>query len=356
MLAASLRYGTLRRQTLFLVLAAVDGRGLDEVARRLGSFGFGGDPAVVGAATVVGRAIIALRRPRDLVNALLGQVPSGLLGALRRFGDDPLDEPRLYLELVRLCGSEDPADRCRVRCLGQISGDLNGSQVEVISLLDPLLLHPAIVARIYKRAQVAEIEHALTYIRQRCARASDAAIRVSLGRLTPNGHRSDLIKHWAERFDRAPVNPDFNSDPTLVVLDSAAALTEAGRRFKNCLSGKVPEVILGVCAFVEYKPERSDEPSLIIEMRYTTGGYLLEGIYAANNRRVHPARVRTLREKLAGHGILLRAHAPGDPRGVRATANLLNEADLVEPDSVSGWGVEAIDIEGDLEKLLVEAA
>lgn len=341
---------------MFLVLALVEILGIDEIASHLRSSAITPEFGDATPSIIVGSTILQVRRPRDLVRSILAGPPVGFLGVLRRLGPDPVGEPRIYYDCARMHLSKDPADRRRVRVLGQIAGNLVGAQIQVVDALDPLLLHPALVGRLYELRQVAEIHAALSYIRARCSGATDDAIRASLGRIRPDGHRGDLVKFWAARFDRPPVKLDLRDDPTMSVLDSAAALTDAGKRFKNCLGSKINEVFLGAFAFVEIRHDDGVEFGSIAELRHTNQGYVLEGLYARENRRVHPRRAQAARKKLAAYGVALLAHAPGEVEPVVAAARLLNEHALVEADNDTGWGIELLEVAEDLEQILDEAA
>jgi hypothetical protein len=219
-----------------------------------------------------------------------------------------------------------------------------------------VLLHPALVATIPQTQQVAELHRALAYVRAHCSRATDEAIRASLGRLKPGGHWADLIRYWAARFDRLPCTLDTHGDPTLFVLDSGEALINAGRRYKNCLKTKVHEVLIGTYLFVEYLPEAPGQPGLICELRRTTQGYLLEGIYARENRRVRSDRACIVRGKLAACGVAILDHAPGDWKALDATARALGIVDFDEPDLAGGWGDEMLGAAEGLQRILREAA
>ncbi len=338
LLASTLYFGPARRQAVFLLLASFDWLGQAEIASRFRRAIEDCDAPDRSDEAATGRAILLLRRPRDLVRALFGSVPNGLLGAMQRLGHDPVGTPETYKELQRLFLSAAAPDRHRVKVLGQMSGSLVGAQIEIVSLLDPVLLHPAFVANVYETKQVNELNAALAYVRARCSGANDEAIRSSLSRLKPGDHRSTLYKWWTHRFDRLPRTLDTRGDPTLVILGSADALSSAGRRYANCLRSKVGEVYLGNYVYIEYRPA-APEPGVIAELRVTTQGFLLEGLYARKNCKVRPERAATVRRKLAACGVALYDHAPDDPDLVAAAAQVLNQYNFAEPDN-TGWGVE----------------
>lgn len=338
LLASTLYFGPTRRQAVFLVMASIDWLGQAEIASRFRRAIEDHDAPGQSDEAVIGWAILLLRRPRDLVRILFGTVPDGLLGAMHRLGHDPVGGPETYQELQRLFFSDTPADKRRVKVLGQMTGSLVGAQIEIVSLLDPLLLHPAFVANVYETKQVAELNAALAYVRARCSRATDEAIRSSLARLKPGDHRSTLYKWWTYRFDRLPRTLDTRGDPSLVILGSAEALADASRRYANCLKSKAGEVYLGNYVYIEYRPA-VPEPGVIAELRVTTQGFLLEGLYARKNCKVRPERAAAVRRKLAACGVALYDHAPDDRDLVTAAALVLNQYNFSEPDN-TGWGVE----------------
>ena len=352
LLGASFRFGGRRRQAMFLALGLVEVLGLDEVVAHLRSSEYAWEFESQDSAVLLGQAILHLRRPRDLVRTIIAGPPPGLLGALGRLGPNPLN-PRLYHELARVFLSTDPGDRRRAKVLGQIEGSLVGAQIEIVSKLDPALLHPALVSKLYEVEQVDEIHHGLTLIRRYCTGASDDALRTSLTRLRRDGHRSDLVKAWANRFDALPHHPDVGADKTLIVLATAAMMRDAARRYKNCLEDKIYEAFLGISVFVECQPA-VDAAGIIAELRRTNTGFVLQGMYAANNRRVRPDRADFVRRKLMSCGVAILAHAPEDPEVIRSTARMLDQWTLGEPDNQS-WGDEPHDAVADLRQAL-EAA
>lgn len=354
LLALTFRFGVQRRQALFLMLAAVREDGISEIADRLRHRELPPDFRDLEDAALLGRAVVHLRRPRDLVRAVLG-APDGLLGALARLGPDPLEEPDLYRELHHLFASATPADRRRAKILGQIQGDLAGGQIAVVSRLDPLLLHPAIVSKIHDVEHVAELHHALAYIRSYCSGATEAGIRASLGLLRPEDSRVDLVRAWSKRFDLLPYDLDTSSDPTLVVLASAAAMNDAARRYRNCLASRISDVFLGTHLFAEYQPIGRSEPGVIAELRRIERGFFLEGLYGVGNTRVRADRANLVRRKLAACGVALLDHAPASPEMMHAVAGMLGAWPLGLPDN-NAWGEEVIQATTDLGPPLDEAA
>lgn len=321
-----------------MAMASCDWIGQREVANRLRlAASIIDSPGQIDAATI-GQSIMTLRRPRDLIRALFGMVPDGLVGVMQRLGDDPAGEPVTYMELQRLFFSNASDDKRRVKVLSQMSGRLVSDQIEVVSMLDPVLLHPSLVASITEKKQVADLNATMSYIRARCSTATDEAVRASLLRLKPGEHRSILFRWWAHRFDRLPRSLDTQGDPTIVLLETAKQLVSVSRHYGNCLKSKIGDVFVGNYVYVEYRPE-APEPGVIAELRVTTRGFVLEGLYAAKNRKVRQERAAAVRRKLAACGVALLDHAPDQPEIVAAAAQVLGLYNFAEPDN-TGWGVE----------------
>ncbi|MGH1570891.1 hypothetical protein ACRAWG_09710 [Methylobacterium sp. P31] len=278
-----------------------------------------------------------------------------MLGTLARLGDTPIGEPRTYYELARLFLSRDPADRRRAKVLGQISGGLAGPQVEIIGRLDAVLLHPNLVTKLHEPEDVEELSQALSYVRTYCSWATDDAVRASLTRLRPKDSCVTLIKSWANRFDRLPHGLDTRGDPNLVVLATAAMMTAAGRKYRNCLKTRISESFLGSTLFVGFRPSDAREPGAIAVLRRTNAGFFLEAMYAAENRRVRADRADLIRHKLMACGVAVFDHAPGDPAIVRSVARMLGQWALGDPDN-DGWHAELLDAAEEPQQTLPEVA
>jgi hypothetical protein len=202
---------------------------------------------------------------------------------------------------------------------------------------------------------VEELHQALAYVRTYCSWATDDAIRASLSRLRPEDSCGTLIKSWANRFDRLPHELDTRGDPDLVVLASAAMMTAAGRKYRNCLKARISESFLGSTVFVEFRPSDAREPGAIAVLRRTNVGFFLEAMYAAENRRVRADRADLIRRKLMACGVAVFDHAPGDPAIVRSVARMLGQWVLGDPDN-DGWGGDPLDAVEDIQQTLPEVA
>jgi hypothetical protein len=279
--AHSYRWGPVKRQAVFFVMTQIHaGVAVPELALR---FAHRAPFTSTDPFARLGTMLDTLRA-RDIMRAMLGEVPDGLLGTMDRLGHEPMSDPAWYGTLIRLYRPKTPVDRCRTRVLGQIVGKLKGGQIEAVSVLDPVLLHPHVLARLANGTEAQKLNLTVAYVRSRCSTATDVALRQSIERIPADLSLKKWVARWADRFNTLPETaPDLTPEPTLKLISTGAALADAGRRYRNCLSTKVGEAITGRYAFVEYRPPASDGPGAIAELRYTSRGYVLDGIYARSN-------------------------------------------------------------------------
>ncbi|MGF3027377.1 hypothetical protein ACQVP2_31785 [Methylobacterium aquaticum] len=302
---------------------------------------------------VIGR-VLAVLKPREIVEAIFKVAPDGFLGLLRRLGPDPLPDPALYRELHRLFASRDPADRARVLVLRQSPGTISHTQIAIVLALDPVLLHPRFVRKIESLKEARDLNAALGYVRAHCSAATDEAIRQSVSSFPEKKIIEAFLRGWARRFDRLPF-PLVVHDPSLIVLDTGAALVDAGRRYDNCLATKVPEVLVGRNLYIEIKT--GTNRSLIAELRRTSRFWVLQMLYQRGNGRVPRDLAAAVRSKLATHGIAIYDRPSTSVAGLDAAAKMLDiydwrlsdvsEFDTPEPLTLS-------EIEAELDSLVRE--
>ena len=337
-LATSFRWSALRRQVMFLIIDQVSRTDTDfDLVKFAGQCG-NDQPGI--STNPLGRigAALTTQRPQHVLRAILGTVPEGLIGALRRLGLEPATRPECYGTLLRIFASDDVINRLRVRLIAQSTGPIKSGQIEALAVLDPVLLHPSVFTKTRSMAEARTLNAAVGYLRARCRTATDQALRQSLDSISVNLTIGHWLKRWAARFDCLPDRTSiFATDPTLHVLDSGPALIDAGRRFGNCLKTKVGEVITGRYVFVEHRPD-VDAPGAIAELRYTSKGYVLDGLYSRNNGTLSQDRATALRARLARCGVAIRGHAPGNDEQLTATAKLLGIYDWRGRGGDMQWG------------------
>jgi hypothetical protein len=338
-MAASLYWGDFKRQVFFLVLSEIDGRDPAPIAERLRAAAPGVCHPGLDPLAVIARACVVLR-PRDLLKALIGEVPDGLAGVLSRLGPDPISPARFrYHALLRIFSSPEPDDRLRARVLRQIGGTLTSDQIGIVASLDPIFLHPSFVLRVPCRTTASGLTHVLAHIRRVCSSASDEAIGQSVERIG-DMTISQWARRWMDRFDRLPHDHPFSGAPDFRVLDTGGAMTEAGRehRFANCLRDRTAMVALGRNLYVEYlRPDLAS--GLIIELRRTTAGWLLEQTHGRRNRRVRLSVALAARERLRALGIVLLDHAPGERIEMTAVGKVMDLWEFGVEDIGGGFAV-----------------
>lgn len=336
--ARSFRWGALKRQAAYYVMAEIaSGVPIPELALR---FAHQAPFTASDPLTRIGTVLDGLRA-REIMRAMIGEVPAGLLGTMERLGVAPMSDPRLYRTLTRLYRPLDQTDRCRTRVLAQLKGALKGGQIEAISVLDPVLLHANILLRTADGAEARKLNLALAYIRSHCSAATDTALRQSIERIPPDLVLRKWVSRWAARFDGLPQSAlDLGAEPSLVLIRSGAALVDAGRRYQNCLASKVGEVITGRYAFAEYRSSEAGAPGVLAELRCTSRGFVLDALYAHRNGMVRKDLAATVRTKLARCGVAIRRHAPGHPEAVAATASFLGVYNWHDLDVVSWDEIE----------------
>jgi hypothetical protein len=290
---------TLRRQAIFAALAELAHDGPKNLAAKLRPLAFADYRPYRSLHEQIAHALMAPSRAREIVRAVYGEVPEGLLGVVHRLGDTPLPEVHLYRILFNLFARSE--HRARAKALMQRSGAINATRIRIVQRLDPVLVHENVLKRLYDPSQADDANAALALIRETVSSATDDAIRQSITNL---GEKTDLAKlfcRWLERMDQPPAClPIPVDDPDIAVMTSGEAITALGRRYRNCASTKIPLVALGLQSFAEW----THSPGGIAECRrLSNGDWVLTEIHALANGRVDPEVATALRRKLETFGI-----------------------------------------------------
>jgi hypothetical protein len=299
----------LKRQAIFSALAILIQEGHETLATRLGLLVPAYDQIHQTSYEQIARALMAARA-REIVQAVFGEVPDGFLGVLTRIGDEPLRKPSLYFILFEIFS--DPEHRVRRNVLRQRSGSITATHIEVISRLDPTLVHPNVLKRLYGASQADDANAALALIRSTVSSATDEAIRQSIEHMGEKTDLGTLFNRWLEKVDQPPVRlPIPEDDPDLAVLTSGEAMTSLGRRFRNCASSRIIYLAQGAQVLLEWR----HPPGLVAQChRLTNGMWVLTEVYAKSNGRVDPVAAAALREKLAALGIPALCSEEAHPR------------------------------------------
>ena len=307
----------LKRHAIFSALAALTRECPKVLAARLGLLVPAADQIHQTSYEQIARALMA-GRAREIVQAVFGQVPDGFLGVFSRIGDEPLRKPGLYFTLFEIFS--DPQHRMRRNVLRRRSGSITATHIEVISRLDPILVHQNVLNRLYGASQADDANAALALVRGTVSSATDEAIRQSIENLGEKTDLGALFTRWLEKVDRPPVLlPIPEDDPDLAVMTSGEAMTSLGRRFRNCASSRIIYLAQGAQVLLEWR----HPPGLVAQChRLTNGMWVLTEIYAKSNGRVDPVAAAALRKKLEALGIPALCSEDAHPR-TRGIMNLL---------------------------------
>ena len=272
----------------------------------------------------VARALVLLK-PHDVIRAVYGVAPDGLLGTLKRVGADPFGRPGLYGDLFRLF--EQPDERERADLLRQARGNLNENRLEVALALDPALLHQRAFEHVTDLDGADQVNAAVRLIRATVSTATLAELRRSVAVLPQNVELSAWAASWLRKLDRPLAEPPIQSDADLTVL-TVADLRAASMQLRNCLRGRILHVASGRDCYVV----ATASPGAVAELRRTSDGrWVLFDIWGPGNEPPDQQIVAAMRGKL-------------EAAGVASLETAVNEADL-EPlaeffsafDLTTGW-------------------
>jgi hypothetical protein len=248
----------------------------------------------------------------EIICAVYGNVPEGLLGALARCGDRPL-KPDHYLQLFGIYAQADTAKVNALRYVGQITDDV----LEVVNTLSPILLDAKVVQATADAAKAVQLNDAIACVQKVNSQATDQAIADAVKLLGEKSAVSSIVTRFINRADRLPPQPVAGSDD-LRPLDTVPALVAAAKKYQNCLRSYIGRALAGSVAFVEF------QDSMLIEFRpMSNGGWLMGDVHIANNERVSDADRNAAEEVCAEHGIPHMAYQRQPPAGWRSIENML---------------------------------
>lgn len=305
----------LRRAATFATLLQIEFERPAAMAERLRPFAPAGCLPEIDPCAQVARALLVLRE-REIIAALFGSVPDGFLGLLGRLGSQPLPDSSLYALLHDLLGN--PAHQARAKLLRQIPGLVSLIKIVAVARLDPVLLHPAVLARMSDVERVTAANAAVAVIRSVVPDATDEALRQSLDGLNATGPSlGEWARGWLRRrMSCLPVEPPIPANDPYLRLIQGRDMADLGRRFQNCAADRVGYVALGSRLYYEWIG--FGEPA-VVELRtlHGSGGncFVIEDLKGARNsepeaevtkaicKRLSDAGVLTYRDEAAGHGV-----------------------------------------------------
>jgi hypothetical protein len=297
---------TLRRQAIFAALAALDRDHPESLAARLKSLFPTDHHSCRSPHQQIARVLMMASRAREIIQAVYGEVPDGLLGVLNRIGDDPLPDPSLYFTLFETFA--DPQYRVRRDVLRHSRGPITALHIRIIHRLDPILVHVHMLTRLHSVSHAEDANAALGLIRRTVSSATEGALRQSIANIGEKTDLATVLKRWFEKLDSPPAFPLIpENDPDIVVMTSGDDIQALGRRYRNCSATRIVHVAIGYEALLEWKPS----PGLVAQCRrLTSGQWVVVDFHARGNGRVQPSAAAAFRCKLETLGIP--ALSPGD--------------------------------------------
>lgn len=139
----------LRRQGVFLALTQLNWDRVDEFASWIARSRERQDWRKADPLAVIASGLTSMR-VREIVHAIFGAIPPGLLGALSRCGDEPLDVFS-YTLLHAIC--DDPKNRSR-RALLQKAPKIDDNMIDVVWRLPKALPTPDVLTQIKTSATI----------------------------------------------------------------------------------------------------------------------------------------------------------------------------------------------------------
>jgi hypothetical protein len=311
---------SLRRQAIFLVLASLDWNSPEAVAARLRNIGSDESLPSHEPLSVVSHALTTCRRVRNVLNALYGPV-DGLLGALKRLGDEPFPKDS-YRTLISLL--TEPEHRARAKVLRQMPRITSNHLTTLMRLEAPFILKQ-LVEKVRPK-DVSRFWTALALIHQLVPEATTEDLVASLRSLQPSAGLNRWVQKQVSRATRFPVTLS-GLDKTFTPLTSAEAIRAKALQYQNCLRTELGEVALARKYFLEYRPA----PAIIELTRLSENRWAcLDGIYGPKNTSLDPGTKRLIRRKLQASGVLVYAQHAEASRW-NSVAHLLGIYDHDDP-------------------------
>jgi hypothetical protein len=282
---------------MFLVLASLDWDSPEAAAARLKNIGADGDLPSDGPLSTISHTLTTCRRVRDVLYALYGPV-DGLLGALKRLGDEPLPKDS-YHTLISLL--TEPEHRARAKVLRQMSR-ITASHLATLMWLEEPFILKELVERLRPK-DVSQFWTALALINHLVPEATTEDLVASLRSLQPSAGLNRWVQKQVSRATRFPVTLS-GLDKTFTPLTSAEAIRAKALQYQNCLRTELGEVALARKYFLEYRPA----PAIIELVALSESRWAcLDGIYGPKNASLDPATKRLIRRKLQASGVLVYA-------------------------------------------------
>lgn len=286
----------LRRQVAFHVVALLDtDHSYADLAKALRPTMEGG---CLNDIEVVCHALLELRA-KTIFEALYGKT-TGLVGLHRRLGPAPRERQDYIALKAMFLGKQ----KKRIKTILNVE-KIRNVNFSVVNAMPEFLLHPNIIRSVNSLDNLHTLMAVINLLKLMNPQFNETVFADSISHVTEWYALRDALTKWGEKGRYVHV-PDFGDNPKLRVITTGQALTEAARRFKNCMeTNYAGEAMLGQSAFVEYLPE----PAMIHLQALSDNRWMLESINGiANSTVARETSIAVIRE-LRKHGVFL-------PRGI----------------------------------------
>lgn len=190
-------------------------------------------------------------RGREIIRYAFGGVPNGLAGALEKIGAAPLARPEGYIALHAIFAQ--PSSKNVADALRYVDA-IDDKMLAAVEVLDGHLVHQNVLTRLNGAVDAKDFNRAMAVAQTVCSRATNEAVANSIAHMSASATLPGLVYRWLLRADCVLPHP-IADDDELRALRTVSDITEAGRRYQNCLADKVEDVLAGRVAFAEYGRE-----------------------------------------------------------------------------------------------------
>lgn len=286
----------LRRQCIFIALAALEGDNVaaiaDQFRRHRPTEDWRDQPAIDLAHA------LTKWRANDIVEAMFGGVPCGMVGGLNKIGAAPFRDPAMYRKLHDLLAGH--YGRLRAEALLQLRRISEGC-INIALGLDPAICRPGVLESV-RSIETADAINMTAELARSLADATDDSLRQSVP-VDAKGGWNAWANRWIGKAERFPVRPPIPDDDEIVGLHAADQIRDASRRFENCLQSRISGPAIGRCYYLEWIPN----PAIIMLESLSGDHWMLVSIHAPKNGFVDDDLKRAIWAKLEPLGVLVRA-------------------------------------------------
>jgi hypothetical protein len=328
-----------KRQTNFIALTILDGRGPDYLATQFRSAGLVGGYSGLDPSAQIARVLIA-RRAADIIrtDCIFGSASSTALRVLHRIGDEPLPRSGYRALIDLMCN---PQHHARAQSFGQECPVTETSLQAALKLPIPLV-RTEILTRLKSVEQIDELSAAFDLIFPLLPEAIQNSAWQSLAALDPSTSLKSWLRRLVEQIPRYPVSGPVRDDAETTFLSSPRAMADTGRRLQNCLATLISQPLLNRYVYYLWS-----KPEAVIELRCLSRGYfVLKGVHTTGHGTVDAESLMRIRGKFEGTGRVLIGAEHAEARRANRGAKMLDAWTRGLPDLDDDEVIDLLNLEG----------